>query len=103
QRLSRVTNSIGLMLRSPPGPKGEAGVSKHEAAPSFETRASPAPQDEGGAMHQLAGLTNRTTMPAEPLARDRLPVGTILAVTSSLVRPGARSVGARSVAINTKV
>jgi len=41
--------------------------------------------------------------PAEPLARDGEPVGTILAVTSSLVRPGARSVGSRSVAISTKV
>jgi hypothetical protein len=34
------------MLRSPPCPQGRAGVSKHEAAPSFE-RASLAPQ--GGA------------------------------------------------------
>src|SRR5262249_62033206 len=49
------------------------------------------------------GFTNRPTMPAEPLARDGEPVGTILAVTSSLVRPGARSVGSRSVAISTKV
>jgi hypothetical protein len=32
-------DSIGLMLRSPPCPKGEVGVSKHEAAPSFETAA----------------------------------------------------------------
>jgi len=43
---SSTTAPIGLMLRSPPCPKGEVGVSKHEAAPSFETRASPAPQDE---------------------------------------------------------
>jgi hypothetical protein len=48
---------IGRMLRSPPCPKGKAGVSKHEAAPSFETRASPAPQDEGGASLLCAGLT----------------------------------------------
>jgi hypothetical protein len=27
------------MLRSPPCPKGEVGVSKYEAAPSFETAA----------------------------------------------------------------
>jgi hypothetical protein len=33
-----MTNSIGLMLRSPPCPKGEVDVSKHVAAPSFETR-----------------------------------------------------------------
>jgi hypothetical protein len=26
------------MLRSPPCPQGDVGVSKHEAAPSFETR-----------------------------------------------------------------
>src|SRR5262245_55085881 len=49
------------------------------------------------------GFTNRPTMPAEPLARDGEPVGTIFAVTSSLVRPGGRSVGSRSVAISTKV
>jgi len=43
-----MADSIGLMLRSPPGPKGEVGVSKHEAAPSFETPAlRRAPQDEG--------------------------------------------------------
>ena len=42
-------HSIGLVLRSPPCPQGEVGVSKHVAAPSFETPASRrAPQDEGG-------------------------------------------------------
>ena len=45
------------------------------------------------------GFTNRPTMPAEPLARDGAPAGTILAVTSSLVRPGGSSFGSRSVAI----
>jgi hypothetical protein len=35
---------VSLMLRSPP----KVGVSKHEAASSFETLASLAPQDEGG-------------------------------------------------------
>src|SRR4030088_603658 len=44
-----MTDSIGLMLRSPPCPQGEVGVSKHEAAPSFETPAfRRAPQDEAG-------------------------------------------------------
>ena len=48
-----MTDSIGLMLRSPPCPKGEVGVSKHEAAHSFETPAlRRAPQDEGGAALQ---------------------------------------------------
>jgi tripartite-type tricarboxylate transporter receptor subunit TctC len=51
-------HSIGLMLRSPPCPQGEVGVSKHVAAPSFETPASRrAPQDEGGG--PLAGSARR--------------------------------------------
>jgi hypothetical protein len=44
-----MTDSIGLMLRSPPRPQGKVGVSKHEAAPSFETGARYCvhpPQDE---------------------------------------------------------
>jgi tripartite-type tricarboxylate transporter receptor subunit TctC len=50
--------SIGLMLRSPPCPQGEVGVSKHVAAPSFETPAfRRAPQDEGGGA--LAGSAHR--------------------------------------------
>src|SRR5262249_62066748 len=65
-------DSIGLMLRSPPCPKGEVGVSKHRksaiadlrtntcrsrvnprsvAAPSFETPALR--QDEGGATRNI--------------------------------------------------
>jgi L-cysteine S-thiosulfotransferase len=43
-------NFIGLMLRSSPCPQGEVRVSKHVAAPSFETPAlRRAPQDEDGA------------------------------------------------------
>src|ERR1700752_3394220 len=34
----QVKDSIGFMLRAHPCPKGEVGVSKHETAPSFETR-----------------------------------------------------------------
>src|SRR5262249_28190706 len=49
------------------------------------------------------GFTNRPTMPAEPLAREGEPCGTIFPVTSSLVRPGGRSLGSRSVAISTNV
>jgi hypothetical protein len=49
-------DSLGLMLRSPPCPQGEVGVSKHEAARSFETgarnRVHP-PQDEGGVRPSL--------------------------------------------------
>jgi L-cysteine S-thiosulfotransferase len=41
---------IGLMLRSSPYPQGQVSVSKHVAAPSFETPAlRRAPQDEDGA------------------------------------------------------
>jgi tripartite-type tricarboxylate transporter receptor subunit TctC len=51
-------HSFGLMLRSPPCPQGEVGVSKHVTAPSFETPASRrAPQDEGG--RALTGSARR--------------------------------------------
>jgi sulfur-oxidizing protein SoxA len=42
------------MLRSPPCPQGEVGVSKHLVAPSFETPAlRRAPQDEDGAARSI--------------------------------------------------
>ena len=45
---------IGLMLRSPPCPQGEVSVSKHVAAPSFETPAlRRSPQDEGGGARSI--------------------------------------------------
>jgi L-cysteine S-thiosulfotransferase len=45
---------IDLMLRSSPCPKGEVSVSKHVAAPSFETPAlRRAPQDEDGAARRI--------------------------------------------------
>src|SRR5689334_11448469 len=45
---------IGLMLRSSPCPQGEVSVSKHVAAPSFETPAlRRAPQDEGGTVRSM--------------------------------------------------
>src|SRR5262245_30447967 len=45
---------IGLMLRSSPCPQGEVSVSKHVAAPSFETPPlRRAPQDEDGVARSI--------------------------------------------------
>src|SRR5262245_27747957 len=66
--LKHVEDSIGLMLRSPPCPQGKVGVSKHEAAPSFETPACRrAPQDEGGgALHKRPSPRNATRTASRP-------------------------------------
>ena len=90
-----------------PAPFDDLGEFHRQSGHSLMPRSlvrSPTSPNSFMRAYSCQGLTKSPTIPATPLVwAGGCPGGTTFAVTSSFVNPGGSSVGARSVAIRTKV